>query len=280
MAVGPNLEGYGTGQQVFIAPNIGCGHCRECVTGNNNRCMDFDAIGITLDGAFAEHLRVPARAVAQGNVIPLREDINSAAAALIEPFACVLRGQNAVGLRTGETVLVIGAGPIGIMHVLLAKLRGAGRVLVSEPLSVRGDQAVRMGADRVVNPTEEDLAGVLNEETHGRGAEVVIVAAPSPAAQESALQFAAVGGRINFFGSLPKEHPAIQFDSNLVHNKELLVTGTTGCSTDDCMRAAGIVNSGRIDLSGLVTRVFPLSKALEALLAAESRASLKIVLEP
>ena len=109
---------------------------------------------------------------------------------------------------------------------------------------------------------------------------MVIVAAPAHQAQESALQLAGIGGRINFFGGLPKDRPAINFDSNLVHYKELVVTGTTACSTGDCWQAMEIVNSGRIDLSDLVSARLPLAEARAAFAMAEDRKSLKIVLEP
>jgi len=278
--VGSEVKEYGAGQVAFIAPNIGCGHCRECVSGNTNLCVSFEAIGITLDGGFAEYLRVPATAVLQGNVMPLNTGIDPAAAAMIEPFACVLRGQDAVRILPGEMVLVMGAGPIGVMHVKLARMRGAGRILVSEPVPRRATQISSMGADRVVNPAEEDLAGIVAEETRGRGADVVIVAAPAHSAQESALHLAGVSGRILFFGGLPKDRPSIAFDSNLVHYKELVVTGTTACSTGDCLRATGIVNSGRMDLSAVVSHRFPLAAAADAFAAAESRDSLKVILEP
>jgi L-iditol 2-dehydrogenase len=106
------------------------------------------------------------------------------------------------------------------------------------------------------------------------------VAAPVHAAQESALNMAAISGRINFFGGLPKEKPIINFDSNMVHYKELVITGTTGCSTSDCWQATQIVNSGLIDLSDLVSKRYPLSEAVAAFTAADDRKSLKIILEP
>ena len=278
--IGAGLEGFVTGERVFIAPNMGCGHCAQCVSGNNNLCANYGAIGVTMDGGFAEYMRVPARSVQQGNVIQVSESVDPAVAALMEPFACVLRGQNALKIQPGEIVLVIGAGPIGVMHTKLAKVRGAGRVIVSEPVTDRVVQARRMGADRAVNPLEEDLKAVIAEESHGRGADVIIVAAPVHAAQESALTLAAIGGRINFFGGLPKDRPTINFDSNLVHYKELVITGTTACSTDDCWQATRIVNSGLIDLSDLVSQRFPLREAASGFAAAEDRKSLKIVLEP
>jgi L-iditol 2-dehydrogenase len=279
-SLGYSVTGFSVGERVFIAPNMGCGHCIHCVSGNNNLCTTYDAIGVTIDGGFAEYLRVPANAIQQGNVIKVSEDVDPAVAALMEPFACVLRGQNALHIQPGDVALVIGAGPIGVMHTKLAKARGAGKVIVSEPMKDRADQVRSLGADLVVNPVEEDLETVLLAESGGRGADVVIVAAPVHAAQESALTLAAVGGRINFFGGLPKDRPTINFDSNLVHYKELVVTGTTACSTHDCWQAAQIVNSGLIDLTPLVSQRFSLKDAVKAFAAAEDRKSLKIVLEP
>jgi len=279
-ATGTEVEDLTTGQRVFVAPNMGCGHCRQCISGNNNRCANYQAVGVTLDGAFAEYMRVPAAAIQQGNVMPVSASADPAALALVEPFACVLRGQDALNIHPGDVVLVMGAGPIGLMHTRLARLRGAGRVLVSEPNVERAAQAARLGADRAIIPTQEDLAAVIAAETGGQGADVIIVAAPSHAAQETALQLAGIGGRINFFGGLPKNQPTINFDSNLVHYKELLVTATTACSTADCRRAAQMVSTGQVDLSSLISKRFPLSEAVLAFTAAEDRKSLKIVLEP
>jgi len=278
--VGAGVNNYSTGQRVFVAPNAGCGHCLQCVSGNNNLCPFYDAIGVTRDGGFAEFVRVPANSVQQGNVIPVGEKVDPAVAALMEPFACVIRGQNALQIKPGEIVLVMGAGPIGVMHTKLAKVRGAGRVIVSEPIPDRVTQAIRMGADRVVNPLDEDLRQILDDVSNGRGADVIIVAAPVHAAQESALELAAIRGRVNFFGGLPKDRPTINFDSNLVHYKELVITATTACSTADCWQATEIVTSGLIDLTDLISQRFPLKDAVEAFSAAEDRKTLKIVLEP
>jgi len=278
VALGADVRGLGLGQRVFVAPNMGCGHCRHCVSGRNNRCLNYDAFGVTIDGAFAEYMRVPAAAILQGNLIAIDPDTDPAAA-LIEPLACVLHGQDVLGIQPTDVVLIVGAGPIGIMHLMLARLQGARGVIVSDLLSARLDLAERAGADRVVNPTE-DLTAVVHEESAGEGADVIIIAAPAAKAQEEALALAAVGGRISFFGGLPKGRSVIQFDSNLVHYRELCITGTTACSTNDCWRAAKIVNSGRIDLSPLVSARFPLREAATAIAAAEDRQSLKVVLEP
>lgn len=278
--VGEALTSYEVGERVFIAPNMGQGDSRETISGNNNLDPNFKAIGINLDGAFAEYMRVPAEAVRQGNVIPIEEDRDPAVAALIEPLACVLRGQNAINVRSGDVAVIMGAGPIGVLHMLLAKARGAAKVIVSEPVEQRRQQALELGATLVVDPINEDLAAVVKQASGGRGADVVIVAAPSKAAQESALTIAATGGRINFFGGLAKDDPFINFNSNTVHYKELIVTGTTACSTHDCLQAADLVNAGVLDLTPLVTAHFPLSEARQAFEAAADGTNLRVSLEP
>ncbi|PWH17724.1 MAG: hypothetical protein DDG58_07605 [Ardenticatenia bacterium] len=279
-ALGEGVSGWQVGQRVFVAPNTGCGHCRQCVSGNNNRCPDYCALGITIDGAFAEYVRIPAAALQQGNLIPLDETVDPAAAALIEPFACVLRGQDAVAVRAGDVVLIMGAGPIGILHTMLARVRGAARIIVSEVWGARLALAAAVGADRTVDVTQEDLRQLVLAESHGAGADVVIVAAPAEAAQQNALELAALGGRVNFFGGLPKDRSVVPLDTNLIHYKELLVTGTTACSTYDCWRAAALVRAGRIDLTRLVSGTYPLEQFAEAFAAAQQRSALKIVFDP
>ena len=278
--IGKNIKKYQPGDRVFIAPNMGEGDSRETISGNNNLDPNFKAFGINLDGAFAEYMRIPAEAIRQGNVMAVNAEEDPAVAALIEPLACVLRGQNAVNLKSGDVVVVMGAGPIGILHMLLAKARGAAQVIVSEPIENRRNQAFALGADQVVDPTSGELSKVVMEKSGNRGADVVIVAAPSKPAQESALEVAATGGRINFFGGLPKDDPYIRFDSNIVHYKELIVTGTTACSTLDCLQAAELVNAGVLDLKPLITGRYRLSKAEDAFKAAADGTNLRVSIEP
>ena len=278
--VGAGAEDLTLGARYFVAPNIGCGHCRECLSGRNNLCRDYDAFGITLDGAFAEYMLVPAAAVRQGNLMQVSETLDPALLTLTEPLACVLHGQEACHIRPGDTVLVIGAGPIGIMHLLLARIQGAAQVLVSEMAPERLAQALRFGADHAINPEIQDLEKAVEEVTEGRGADVVLVAAPSGRAQQDALKVSAIGAHINYFGGLPQDQVTIPFNSNLVHYRELIVTGTTGCSTADCRRALDLVVSGRLDLGGLVSARLPLADVRLALAQAAERQALKIVLVP
>jgi L-iditol 2-dehydrogenase len=272
-------RGYRVGQRVFVAPNVGCGHCRQCVRGQNNLCANYDALGITLDGAFAEFMLVPAPFVEQGNVIPFDDALDGAAVALAEPFACVLHGQQALVLSSDDVVLILGAGPIGVMHVLAARAAGARKILVSEQSPERLRTAAEAGANRAVNFREESLADVVAKETDGRGSDVIIVAAGVHKAIEDSLELAAIGGRINLFAGLPAGNARIALDSNLIHYKELIVTGTTGCSTRDCRHSMELISSGKVDLGPLVSRRFGLDRAMEAFAAVREGNALKVVLE-
>ncbi len=278
--VGEDVKGLEIGQRIFLAPNMGCGHCRQCISGNNNLCLDFEAPGITFDGSFAEYMLVPSAAIMQGNIIPIGKDVDPAVATLIEPLACVLRGQDAVNIKPGENVLVVGAGPIGIMHVMMAKLHGAGTVIVSEVNPERAIQVSQFGADLVVNPAEKELADIINTHTDGLGVDVVLLAAPAQEAFQASVEVAAIGGRINFFAGLPKDNQMVAINANLIHYKELIVTGTTASSTQNCQQAAEIVISGRIDISKLITSRYPISMAADAFSDAGSGKGLKVILEP
>ena len=272
-------RGLGVGQRVFVAPNIGCGHCRQCLRGENNLCANYEALGITLDGAFAEFLRIPAPFVEQGNVMPFPDALDGAAVALAEPFACVLRGQHALKVGSGDVALILGAGPIGVMHVLAAKAAGAAKILVSDLAPARLEMAARLGADRVVNVREESLPDIVATETEGRGADVIVVAAGVREAMESAPALAAINGRINFCAGLGAGDTVVRLDSNLIHYRELIVTGTTACSTDDCRQSLELVSSGKVDLAPLVSARFGLDRVKEAFDLARGGNALKLVLQ-
>jgi L-iditol 2-dehydrogenase len=147
------------GTAAFVAPNIGCGACAPCRAGRVNLCRRPQALGITRDGAFAEEVLLPADLLAQGNLLPVPEACDLGAVALVEPLACVLRGARACAITNGDLVLIIGAGPIGLLHVRVARLWGAGMIVVSAHGAGRRARALEWGADHVVDADAEDLAG-------------------------------------------------------------------------------------------------------------------------
>jgi L-iditol 2-dehydrogenase len=271
-AVGDGVD-LAVGSAAFIAPNVGCGHCPECRAGRVNLCRTPRALGITDDGGFAEFVLLDEELVGQGNVLVVDDGCDMAALALVEPLACALRGSKACRIAEGDVVVIVGAGPVGLMHLQLAKLCDPATVIVSEPSATRRAEAERFGADVTVEPA--DLA-----EAVGDGADVVITAAPAPAAQAQALELAAPGARINFFGGLPRDSSRVELDTNLIHYRELLVTGTTANTNADCREALELVVSGRVDTAALIGDREPLDAAADAFAAARSGELLKVVIEP
>jgi threonine dehydrogenase-like Zn-dependent dehydrogenase len=156
-AAGAGVEGFRPGQRVFVAPNMGCGDCLPCRRGKNNLCANYEAFGITLDGGFAQYMRVTAPAIGQGNLLPIPEEADAAEVALAEPLACCLHGQDQVETTAGDVVLVQGAGPIGLMHLLLARARGAEHVIVSDLSAARLEVARALGADTCIPASEQPL---------------------------------------------------------------------------------------------------------------------------
>lgn len=265
------------GQRVGVCPAIPCGHCHDCQRGRENLCPDLQAIGYEIDGAFADLIRIPARAVKLGNVHELPAHIGFEQAALIEPLACVLNGQNKVALGSGDTVVVLGAGPIGMLHVKLARLRGAARVIVSEPNATRRAAALRAGADVTIDPSTCNLHQRVFSETQGRGADVVICAIGIPSLASQAIGLAAKGGRVSLFAGFSNGEAAT-LDVNAIHYRELHVTGAFGLSRKDFADGLQMVAAGRIDLTDMITHRYGLQDILSAFAMAESGAAVKVAI--
>lgn len=278
--VGQAVPDLKPGMRVGIAPNIGCGVCAQCVAGWTNLCQDYRAFGISLDGAFAEYMLVSADAIKQGNIVAIPESLPFAEAALAEPLSCCFNGQEAVNLGLDDVVLIVGAGPIGVMHLLLARLGGARAVLVSELSATRREQAKAFDADAVVDPVNEDLQDAVMQFSNGQGADVIIVAAPAPIAQQQSLELVARQGRINFFGGLPKDKPTVELNSNLIHYKQLMLTGTTGSSVRQYRASMNLIAAGRIKLDKLVGAQLPLENIKEGIERSNSGEEMRILLDP
>jgi len=272
---GPFCEG----QRIGVAPNMGCGLCEMCVRGMPNMCPDYTAFGITLDGGHAEYVRIPQAAIAQGSVCVLPDGLPWAAASLIEPLSYVVNGIRAARIALGDTVLVFGAGPIGLMHLLVARVRGAAGVIVADVQPERLALAGRLGAAGTVDSAAEDVREHVLAQTAGRGVDVVITACSAAAVQEQSLGLVAPFGRVCFFGGLPKDGSLVKLDTNLIHYKQLLVTGVTGGSPRDFRTAMRLIASGRVDVEQVVSHRFATARMAAAFDAALGRDAMKIVID-
>ena len=196
---------------------------------------------------------------------------------MTEPFACVINGQEKVGVGAGDSVVIIGAGPIGLMHVKLARFSGARKVIVSELSPTRRAAALDAGADVVVDPTLEDLQGLVRDNTFGLGADVAIVAIGVPALANQALGLVRRRGRVSLFAGFSAGDSA-PLDINLIHYSELVLTGAFGLSRLNFERALDLLASKRIDVAAFVTHRFGLPQIGEALTMAEKGSAIKVAI--
>lgn len=276
---GPKANTYPIGTRVGVAPNIGCGKCEECIRGVTNMCASYSAFGIDMNGAHTQYVRIPHSAIVQGNIIPLPDSISFIEATLLEPLSCVVNGIEALKIRLGDTVVILGAGPIGLMHLLVASVAGAGKVMVVDIIDSKLEKAMELGACSVINSAKENVKDRVMQETKGRGADVVITACPSGEVQEQSLELLAPFGRVCFFGSLPGNNPIIRINSNLIHYKNLMVTGVTGGSPYNYRQALNLVENKRISILKTVSDIFKIADMEEAFELALKGNTLKIVLE-
>lgn len=278
--VGEGVQGLCPGDHVVTSPAVPCGYCPECIAGRYNRCDNLLSIGEDLPGGFAQYVRLPVQTVSRGGVLPMPDGLLFEAATLVEPLSCVLNGQDLVNVGIGDTVVVIGLGTIGCMHVVMARLRGARRVIGVEKEATRLVAAQRFQADLYIHAQEQDPVAAVLEATNGRGAEVVIVACPSHEAQQQALAMAAKGGRISLFGGLPKDKPEVLLNTNIIHYREILVVGAFGASFPTLRKAAELTANGAIPVDLFISGRFPLERISEAFDMATQAHSLRVIVLP
>ncbi|WP_084958665.1 zinc-dependent dehydrogenase [Thermoactinospora rubra] len=271
-------EVVGTGERVQVIAAIPCGRCGECRRGRMTVCPNQESMGYHYDGGFAEYMAIPDKVVEVGGVNRIPDNVSFAEASMAEPLACVINGQELAGVAEGDDVVVMGAGPIGCLHVRLARARGAGRVFL---VDVNADRLAQSAA--LVHPDEAisvDVVDQVGKLTGGRGADVVITAAASGAAQEQALEMAARRGRVSFFGGLPKDNPYIRCDSNLIHYRELTVVGANGSSPEHNAAALDLIAGGAVPVADLITHRLPLDRVLDALDLVARGVAIKVTIEP
>lgn len=261
--------------QVGLAPEIACGHCAPCTSGRSNVCANMRLFGTGVDGGLADLILVPEEALAC--ITPVTRDIAPPHLALAEPLSCCLRATSRLPIEVGSRVLVLGTGPIGLIHCALAFSAGA-RVMACGR-QARLDPARAMGAEVTTAAQDEDLVREVRAWADGLGADVVIIAVGDPGLVPIAAQCARIGGHVSFFAGFPAGATA-QIDPNLVHYRELTISGSANATLDDYAAAVETLSSGRIDLSPLITHEYDLSDVSDALDAVRTRAGLKVAVRP
>lgn len=271
--VGEGVTKLSPGDHVTVDPNIYCGECVYCRMGKKQLCENMKAIGVTQNGGFEEYSVVPA-----SQAFKLDPSVPYAYGAMAEPTACCLRGIDRADIKTGDTVVIIGGGAIGLIMMQLAKLSGAARICVSEPNEMRRQVAMELGADGTVDPTKPDAMDQLKKILGQDGADVVIECVGNNPAVKSAFDFAAKGAHIVLF-SVPKVDATFPLPLFDVYKKELTISGSF-VNPDTHERAVRLINAGKINFGPIITHHFPLEQMEEAILMQMGSESIKVVVDP
>ncbi len=272
--IGRNVEGFKKGDRVFVSHHVPCYKCHHCLQGNYTACESLHT-GNYDPGGFSEFIRIPEENVRYGTFL-LPERVTFEDATMIEPLGCVIAGQNQLGLKEGQTVLIIGSGVSGILHIQLAKTKGAA-VIATDIDEYRLDKAKEFGADHVFDAGKYSVNALKNI-NNDRLADVVIVCAAAKQAIDNALSSVDRKGKILFF-AVPETD--ISIPSQRFWRDEITVTFSYGASPDDLQEAIKLIDSGRVNVRKMITHKIPHSDIRQGFkLAAEAKDSLKVVVVP
>lgn len=280
MEIGAQRSDFAVGDRISIAPAIGCGSCYPCQRGFTNLCDNLQTIGFQFNGGFAEYMEVPPIAFANGNVYRTPSAVSDEEAALAEPIACVVNGQEFLHVGPEDTVAVFGSGFIGCMHAELARMNGAQTVIMIEPNASRAEAAHSLipFASLIVS-SKVDLHSEVKKLTEGRGADVLITACPVGQAQTDAVALSAKRGRISLFGGLAKETLGF-LDSNAIHYKELSLHGVHASTPLQNRNVMEWIAAGKLDVRKYITKVYPLGDIEQAFRDLQSQLVFKAVVKP
>jgi L-iditol 2-dehydrogenase len=279
--VGEGVTQYAEGDYLAIAPDVHCDRCYYCRRGLYNLCDELRFVGVTpeLPGGLAEKLVLTREVLTRGIVCRMPEGMSFVEGSLGEPSCSVLASHNRAGTGLGDTVVVMGAGPIGCLHAVVAAARGAS-VIVSEPSDTRRRLASRFEPAAVVDSTQEDLAACVRDMTGGVGADIVICANPVAATQTQAVEIVRKRGRVILFGGLPKADPMVRLDSNRIHYGEIEVVGAFSYHPTVLAAALDLIHRKVIRADLLVTHTFGLAEIVTAFETAASGDALKVAVTP
>ncbi len=257
VAVGEGVTKFSVGQRIVAANSAPCGECFFCRRDQENLCEDL----LFNNGAYAQYMRIPARIV-EKNSYAIPDGVDARGAAMAEPLACVLHGIEDTGIRPGDTVTVIGLGPIGLMFVRLASLAGA-RVIAVGRRAQQLERAERMGAEALVisRPGQEPVEEVRSHTEGKRGSDVVIEAVGMPSAWGGAVEMVRMGGTVNFFGGCPRD-TQVCLDTSLLHYSELTLKASFHHTPRHVQRALDIMAGGNIKVDDFVIDQAPLRDLL------------------
>lgn len=279
--VGLKTKGYKKGERIIFHPAIPCNKCYYCKKGLHTLCVGEKKIyGSHIPGGFAEYMIIPGIGVENGQILKVPENIKSEEIIIVELLSSIINSQEYANVTLGETVVIIGTGPIGCLQSEIARLRGAKQIIMIDINKKRLEMSKSFSGTHFINSIEEDPISKVMELTDGFGADVVIAANPSVESQAQGLEMLRKRGRLVIFGGVSKDNPYTKFDSNKIHYKEIAILGAYGYSQVQFKTAFDIIVNGMINTKGFVTHTLPLKEMEKGVELIKSGEAIKVVLKP
>jgi L-iditol 2-dehydrogenase len=278
--VGAGVQKFKVGMKVVAANSAPCNKCFYCLMHQPNLCehLDENILGFTWPGSYAEYVRIPERIVRQ-NTFEIPEGVPLENAASLEPLACVVHGWDLVGQVSGSIAVVIGGGPIGLLHAQLARLKGARQVALCDVVPERLREAERIGVDMTIDSAKENTTERVSSITNGRGADIVVEAVGRRETWESTIGLVRKGGIVLLFGGC-SSGTMVSFGAEKIHYGELRIQGAFHHTPAAVERGFRLIRHGQVSIKPLISHELPLEKAEEALRLMGEGKALKVALRP
>lgn len=277
--IGPKQTKYQVGQRLFLFPGTYCMECEECISGHSENCSNEHVAKLAGTGGFAQYIAVGGEKIHYGGIYEIPEGVSFDAASLGEPLTSVFACLENVNVEYPDTLVIIGAGPIGCFMAQLAKIRGAQKVIMIDINASRLEMSKQFGVDIIIDSSKDDPIKAVKELTNGKGADKVISATPVNSTQTQSIEMVRKGGLVVFFGGVPKGSMT-EVDANLIHYNNIWIKGHFGASYDQSRRAFELAISPTFPTEKFITHRLPLDDINKGIQLTKTGEAIKVVLFP
>lgn len=277
--IGLNQTKYQIGDRLFLFPGTYCMECEECISGHSENCSNQRVAKLAGTGGFAQYIAVSGAKIHYGGIYKIPDHVSFDTASLGEPLTSVFACLDNIKVGFPDTLVIIGAGPIGCFMAQLAKIRGAQKVIMIDINNSRLEMALNFGVDHIINSSECDPIDAVKKLTGNKGADKVISATPANSTQSQSIHMVKKGGLVVFFGGVPKGS-LTELDCNLIHYNNIWIKGHFGASYSQSQKAFQLICSDVFPAEKFITHTLPLDQINEGIQLTRTGEAIKVVLHP
>ena len=267
------------GDRIQIAPGLRCGKCSYCLKGMDNLCPNREILGFTFNGGFAQYIAIPIEHGIVGSLNIIPDTVSYKHATLADPLSCCINAQNKINVTKNDTVLITGAGPLGLLHAFVAKHKGAEHILIIEPQAHRRKTATHTWADTIIDPATDNMSEKVMAATHNKGVDALIFACSQVGLDEPFMKLLAPAGRVSIFSGIASQFSQNSMDFNQLHYNEFFISGAYGCTAGQNRNAMELISSEHGLAQELITQRVDLDSIHQGIEHTASQKGLKTIVE-